>query len=471
MRALSKTPGGASSRVLRLFYVQAVRACLDYAAPCLLTVTPHALVPLEVAQNAALRVILRAPRWTKCVCLRAEARICPVPDRVQQLATSHVAMLLRREGAGRLRAAVQQALRQAPVLFTRKTWPTVVATVLRRSGLQETAVIDEDAPHPAYTVRPPWAPPLCTTTIRPLPVKKALLTPHRLACEARSREREAARPGASVYYTDGSVNHLTGAVGAAFVGGGDTAMYRLSSGASSTQAELVAILGALSHAVERGGGPLLIHCDSMPAITSLLGDPLTDNISLLTTIQTKLTALEAIGRTVQLNWLPSHAGIGGNEAANRAAHEATLLPHTTTPITISLSQIKRRAAAAAADGLISEVRRARAGGSPSASWWDEATGAGTRRAPQGIPSRVSVNIHRLRLGYRCASVLVPDEPTPVVCPHCEQEVQRPLLHYLLQFIATRPPLPNPEGHSAPSLLNTISDDCLMSLVQQYAPPY
>lgn len=71
MRALAKISGEAEDRVLRLFYVQAVCSCL-------LTVGTMALQQLETAQNAALRVMVSAQLWTKCVCLRAETRLCTV---------------------------------------------------------------------------------------------------------------------------------------------------------------------------------------------------------------------------------------------------------------------------------------------------------------------------------------------------------------------------------------------------------
>lgn len=44
MRAIARTVGGPSDRVLRKFYMQAVLSCINYGAPCLIT----------TAQNAAL---------------------------------------------------------------------------------------------------------------------------------------------------------------------------------------------------------------------------------------------------------------------------------------------------------------------------------------------------------------------------------------------------------------------------------
>lgn len=101
---------------------------------------------------------------------------------------------------------------------------------------------------------------------------------------------------------------------------------RLPDGASSTQPELVALLRALGHAVEEGGGAIIIHCDSVPAIKSIMPDPLYDNTTLLTSIHVRLTELEAAGRNVHVNWLPSHAGVEGNEAADSATYEEQCCP-------------------------------------------------------------------------------------------------------------------------------------------------
>ncbi|XP_050706457.1 uncharacterized protein LOC126991839 [Eriocheir sinensis] len=470
MRALARTAGGASDRVLRLFYLQAVRACVDYGTPCLMTVNPAALRPLETAQNAAIRTIVGAPRWAKCISMRAEVRLSTVAARITQLAVGHLATLLCRRGSEPLRASVKQALNQAPLLFRRKTWASVAAAKLRTTRLSRCFLMNTDLPHPGYTLPPPWAPATFTATIKPLPARKNLLTPRSLAREAVSRELEAARLLAATYYTDGSVNHLTGAVGAAFVTAGHADIYRLPDGSSSTQAELVAISMALGHALEWGRGPVLVHCDSVPAIRSLYQDPMADNVSLLTGIHARLQELGRTGRQVHLHWLPSHAGVVGNEAADRAAGEATLLPSITCPVSPSVSLLKRDMAAHTLAGVVRALEEALAAGSPSAYWYESATGSGSRRLPLGAPRRVASNLHRLRLGYRCASLLDIDDPVPVQCSYCEEEVVQPLLHYLLECEGTRHLLRNPEGLPAPQLIFALSDEALVRLVTTCEPP-
>lgn len=114
-----------------------------------MTVYPTVLNPLETAQNNALRVLLRAPLWTKCVCLRAEVYISSVFKRVTQLSVGHLATLLRHGGSEQLHASVGQALAQVPTYTSggrgqlnqhhssgpadwhRSSWPPRIARITR----------------------------------------------------------------------------------------------------------------------------------------------------------------------------------------------------------------------------------------------------------------------------------------------------------------------------------------------------
>ena len=470
MRAMSRLSGGSSDRVLRTFYVQAVRACVDYGTPCLMTMPPPLLRSLDTAQHTSLRLVLGAPMWTKCICLRYEARVCTVSTRVAQLAVGHLTTFLRPPGAAPLRASVRQALLQDPHLFRRRTWASIAAGLLRQHHQAETLLSAPDAPHPAYVAPPPWAPVPFRHTVSPLPAKKSLLTPLRLHREASCREAAAATGQPATYYTDGSVCSLTGTVGAAFVTAGSTGLFRLPDRSSSTQAELVGICQALRHATQCGRDAVLIHCDSVAAIQAICGDPLRDNISLLTGIHVLLHALQAAGRGVTLNWLPSHAGIRGNDAADRAAYEATLLPAVTFPLPPSVSSAKRRAVTHAFAQMEVELDQAFAAGSPSAHWYVTATASHTRAVPPKLPRAVTVPLHRLRLDYKCTTLLDPDNPVEVACPHCEDDVTHPLLHYLLECRSTAPFLPRTAGLSALEIIADMSDEALIRLVTSHAPP-
>lgn len=108
MRALAVLglPIGRETGFSEILYIQAVRSRPDYGVPYLMTVSSVALQPLETAQNATFRVLLRVPQWTKCVCFRVEAHINSIAKRVSQLSVGHLAALLRHGGSEQLPASV-----------------------------------------------------------------------------------------------------------------------------------------------------------------------------------------------------------------------------------------------------------------------------------------------------------------------------------------------------------------------------
>lgn len=77
----------------------------------------------------------------------------------------------------------------------------------------------------------------------------------------------------------------------------------------------------------------------MTAIRSLMHNSLRDNVSLFTSIHVRMAELAQAERGVHFNWLLSHSGVEGNEAADCAAHESTLLPEINHHLPLSVSLI------------------------------------------------------------------------------------------------------------------------------------
>ena len=72
MQAMPRHTAGAtySYFVLRLYYVQAVLALVDYSAPVLIAFSPTQQELLEVLQNTAMRTMLGLPSLLKVVEMR-----------------------------------------------------------------------------------------------------------------------------------------------------------------------------------------------------------------------------------------------------------------------------------------------------------------------------------------------------------------------------------------------------------------
>lgn len=154
------------------------------------------LNPLETALNSAIRTLLGAPLWAKCVCLRAEAFVWCVAGRVVQLGVGQLATLLCRAEAGPSRREEGSLS-----IFQRQTRSSIVARMLGEHGLAHWLMAPPDLPVPPYTPLPPWR--LCSfvVSLKPLPAK-SLWTPHELRREALGRIVGAVPPQAAVYNTD-----------------------------------------------------------------------------------------------------------------------------------------------------------------------------------------------------------------------------------------------------------------------------
>ena len=85
MKALSSTSWGASSRILRLFYVAYIRSRLEYASVIFTGVAAPLKNKLKVIQNVCLRLILGARNTTPIRSMEVEANIAPLDARQDYL--------------------------------------------------------------------------------------------------------------------------------------------------------------------------------------------------------------------------------------------------------------------------------------------------------------------------------------------------------------------------------------------------
>ena len=88
MKVISSAAWGASSKILRLFYITYIRAIIDYGSILYSTVAPSKLKKLEGVQNSCCRLILGARRTSPILSLQAEAHVLPLELRRGFLAVS-----------------------------------------------------------------------------------------------------------------------------------------------------------------------------------------------------------------------------------------------------------------------------------------------------------------------------------------------------------------------------------------------
>ena len=134
-----------------------------------------------------------------------------------------------------------------------------------------------------------------------------------------------------IYYTDGSVSNFRAS--SAFYTEGFSKSVLLNNSTTILQAELYAIKMALEHSNNQGEDRVIIHTDSLSSIQLLSRRNPKDNIDLVNSTFhiSKNKAVSPI-----INWVPSHTGIFGNEAADREA-SLGLYKEITVNIPTSLS--------------------------------------------------------------------------------------------------------------------------------------
>ncbi|KAK8378404.1 hypothetical protein O3P69_011117 [Scylla paramamosain] len=152
-----------------------------------------------------------------------------------------------------------------------------------------------------------------------LPASKALCAVEEMRQHAFMAMAQVTEPDSVVYYTDGSADPDSGRTGAAAITRGAEVCERTPDHCSTLQTELVAILLALEHAQHRRERTVVLHADSRTGLQALQQPYPSDNVGLVTAILGSLQSLAAQGRRVRLNWIPSHVGVRGNEAADAAA--------------------------------------------------------------------------------------------------------------------------------------------------------
>ena len=433
MRAMTSPQVGASPEILRRFYAYAVRPLVDYSAPVLITLNENLNLRLERLQNRAMRIILGAPSWTCVANMRAETGLVSLESRTRQLVAGRIASILHR---GSNTAAGQKFKSpQIQTLFDGSVWLKKAADCLMSLvNFWPKLTKGPDRPSSLYSAPAPWEEPVLTVTFTSLPRPKLMCSSHEMRQSALQGMEVLHSQRSAIYYTDGSVDPVSGRTAAAYVTQGGTVALRTSDHCSSLQTELTGILSALVHAQSRNEANIIVHTDSRSALMVLQQPRQKDNIRLCTTILGLARSLHAAGKRVILNWIPSHVGIKGNSNADEAAKQATARPEVDLVVRPSLRYTKEQARCATWSLAHHQQREAR-NSFRSAAWYHKLSGGTPLKTSRQCGRRNAVLLHRLRLGYRTWHEREhPEEPRQ--CEHCGLMVSLPLQHYLLECPST-----------------------------------
>ena len=446
LRSLANTTGGAGYHVLRSFYVHGIRSLVDYAAPALLTLEDKLRPKLETIQNRAMRVCLGAPMWTRLENLRVETGLVPLQLRVQQMVVGFILKAFRAPRPFPFKERVLGRLDVHNHLIQPHIWAHAAVVALRVFRIPAARRVSQvERPHPQFAPTPPWEQLPATFTVTELPGPKRLCTAAQIR-DVTSHLGGASDAETATYYTDGSVDRSTGRAGASVHCQEHTACWRVSNDASTLQTELLAIDQALRHAVHQPKPRVNILTDSLSSIQLLQKRDYHDHTLLLTTIFVHLQTLRSQEKSVHFTWIPSHCDIAGNERADEAAKTALSMPGVTLTISPSVAQVKAHVRRQAWTNTLIQHQGRIIRLSPSATWYRTVTEYEPVHIPKDMPRGTATAIHRLRLGYRCLWEI--RERSESECKYCEELVELPLLHYLLQC-PTLPPFRPPDLEDYP----------------------
>ncbi|KAG7165299.1 hypothetical protein Hamer_G007092, partial [Homarus americanus] len=212
---------------------------------------------LQVAQNNAMRAIVKAPMWKKIENLHMETGLTSLQTRAERLTACVATKLITRTRESDIKNGLLQALNLNRDLLC-------AADAVNRLKLKDTILSKgPDTMSPDYSTPAPWESPPAVFNILQTGTRMADCNPRELRQIAERNMKALTPHNSTVYYTDGSVETTSTKAGTAFtIEGGNTSIWRTSDGCSTLQVELAAILGALRHASINSQQGVVIHIDS-----------------------------------------------------------------------------------------------------------------------------------------------------------------------------------------------------------------
>jgi ribonuclease HI len=316
LNIVSHRDWGGDTEVLLRLYKHLVRAKLDYGSVVYGSARNSYLSMLDPIQNQSLRLCLGAFRTSPVESLQVEANEAPLSIRRNKLAVQYITRIKSNPNNPTYTCCFNL---QNTNRFVNKP------SFIQPFGMRMQTIIDDMNLNLKVVARfrfanlGPWMLRLPRVLLSLHTGAKAGTSPH-IHKEQFNVFLSSALDSIHIY-TDGSKDH-TGTACAA-VSNGRLLLCRLPDEASIFTAEARGIILALKIVETTQASKFIIFSDSLSCLQAIK-HPCWKNPVILDIIE-KTHILLVAGKEVKLCWLPSHVGIKGNEAADRAAKTALLL--------------------------------------------------------------------------------------------------------------------------------------------------
>lgn len=318
LKCVSRTSYGADRKTLLNLYRSLIRSKMDYACFVYDAASDSAKRCLDTVHHCAIRVATGAFRTTPTSSLLVEANEPPLAIRRRLLGQRYAYKLAQFPNHPTYDAVFSRRQNQL-FLGTSKGRPfgVRVRDLALASGVRRRIIAREEP-----SLVPPWEmADMDLDTTLAMHVKSSVAP---VEMRSLALEHIAKYSGHVAVFTDGSKTE-TG-VGCAFVTGVASRGFSLPPLASVFTSELIAIDKALCYLETCSETHFVIFTDSLSSIQALNAYHPSDG--LVRSVQQNLSRLNLGEKSVKLCWVPSHVGIGGNEAADTVAKRASRRPCT-----------------------------------------------------------------------------------------------------------------------------------------------
>ena len=315
MKCISGREWGADRRTLLHLYTSLIRPILDYNAFLFDHISDTNKASLEAIQNEALRIATGALRTTPVCNLTAETNIPPLTHRRKYLL---LRFFLRSQS--RPNQPTYLCLSNFPrnnvLSIQQRKHPSIATQIQRTWDLFNQTEIPVFSAPPLRCFWKDVSPDIHFLFDCP---KKGMIMAD---VQAKFAEFKHNHSDFTFIYTDGS--RREGRTGAAFTLNDINVSRRLSDHHSVYTAELIAIYSAVGHIKQRQIFRSVICTDSISSLHAIAAihnssHPIVYKIRLL------LSSLPE-NIVIKFLWIPGHAGIRGNESADKLAKQSLLLP-------------------------------------------------------------------------------------------------------------------------------------------------